>query len=106
MAALDRRYDMLPLWAWRRPQSAVERLEAKIGAMESLIRENDRALAENLARIEWLNARHRSNRAEFARALARHRASLARLQSATARLPLSSTIEAATCNNRRQEEDD
>ncbi len=85
MAGLERRYEVLPPWAWRRPQSAIERLEAKIGAMESLIRDNDQVLAENLARIERLNAHHRRNRAEFCRALARHRATLDRLRRLTDR---------------------
>ncbi len=79
MDALERRYDVLPPWAWRRSALAAERLEATVGAIERLIRESDRAVAENLARIERLNDRHRRNKSAFLRALARHRAVLAAL---------------------------
>jgi uncharacterized protein YigA (DUF484 family) len=80
MTARECRYDVLPPWAWRRERSAIERLEAKIAMMESLVRENDRALADNLARIARLTARHRRNKVEFARALDRHRVALAGLR--------------------------
>ncbi len=80
MAAVERRYDVLPPWAWQAPRSVIARLEAGIDRAESLIRENDRALAENLTRIERLNARHRRDRGAFALVLARRRALLAFLR--------------------------
>ncbi len=68
---LERRYDVLPPWAWRRPRTAVERLEAMIGATESLLREAGRAPPD---------AQDRSRRAIFALSVARHRAVLARVK--------------------------
>ena len=84
-AVEELRYDVLPAWAWRRPMSAIERLEGKIAAMERLIRENDRALAESIVRLARLADRHRHNRDAFERRLAQHRTALAALREGSAR---------------------
>jgi hypothetical protein len=80
LAEEERRYDRLPAWAWRRPIGPLEAMERRIAATESALRENDRALADGLARIARLHRRHRVNRHELARALERQRAALGRLR--------------------------
>jgi cell division septum initiation protein DivIVA len=76
----ERRYDMLPPWAWRRPTSEAERLAHQIATLERLIRENDRAMADNFARLARLQQRHRENKSELAALLAAHRVELRRLR--------------------------
>jgi len=87
MAEDELRYDVLPPWAWSRPTGAIERLERNIAAMERLIRENDRALADNVERLERIQQRHRRNKVAFALRLSRLRAKQ-RLLIQAKRLPI------------------
>ena len=80
MAEEERRYDALPGWAWRRPADAITRAERKLAATERLIRESERELAGDLARLSRLLARHRMNAHAFAARLANQRAALGRLR--------------------------
>ena len=87
MAEEERRYDVLPPWAWPRPLGAIDRLERRIAAMERLIRENDLAFDDSLKRLKRLTARHRLNRREFESRLARDRAALAQITSGAGEPP-------------------
>jgi hypothetical protein len=76
LAELERRYDALPEWARREKLTEIERLERKVAAMERLMRENDRVIADNLERMRRLRARYERNRVAFAAALEADRAAL------------------------------
>ena len=82
LAELERRYDALPEWARRKKLTEIERLERKVAAMARLMRENDRAIADNLERMQRLRERYERNRVEFAEALGADRAALQLLRAA------------------------
>jgi hypothetical protein len=67
----ERRYDVLPPWAWRRPEDDSARAARRIATMERQIRESDRAFAEDLAALSRLMARHRMNAHAYRARLAR-----------------------------------
>ena len=67
----ERRYDVLPPWAWRRPEDDSARAARRIAAMERLIRESDRAFTEDLVALSRLAARHRMNAHAYRTRLAR-----------------------------------
>ena len=76
----ERRYDVLPPWAWLRPASEAQRLERRIATVERLIRENDQATADSFTRLTRLQARHRERKAELCAQLAALRAELEKLR--------------------------
>jgi hypothetical protein len=75
----ERRYDVLPPWAWRRPTDEVTRIERKVAAVERLMRESERAFADDLTRLARMIARHRMNARALAAQLADDRAALRHL---------------------------
>jgi hypothetical protein len=75
----ERRYDVLPPWAWSRPTNEAETLARRIATLERLIRENDRAMIDNFTRLARLQRRHRDNKSELTARLAAHRARLRRV---------------------------
>jgi hypothetical protein len=75
----ERRYDVLPPWAWPHPTSEAEKLARKIATLERLIRENDRAMIDNFTRLARLQRRHRDSKSELLASLAARRAELRRL---------------------------
>ena len=73
MVEEERRYDALPPWAWARPVRAADLAERRIAALERMMRENESAFADDLARLSRLMVRHRMNARAFAARLARLR---------------------------------
>jgi hypothetical protein len=84
MAEEERRYDALPPWAWARPADAIARAEREITAMERLVRESERELADEFGRLSRRIAKHRMSARQLAARLALRRAALERLRETAA----------------------
>jgi hypothetical protein len=80
MAEEERRYDVLPPWAWPRPTTEAERLARKIATIARLLRENDRMMTDSFTRLARAQKRHRERKAELSAQLAAHRTELEKLR--------------------------